>query len=801
MGRRLDRFLRRDSTTDIVLSPLSLYHEYTSPQGGVRVTAKDDLPELLRAFLALCPQQGLGAFIAQLIADGKTTMAGDDEAHLAVRAVLSFLRGGCRMEEGEEAGRQRRPQSSSSSASCEAHVPASEKLALFLPLTEVLVDALLDYPEALDDAIMAGHGQGGGQGWPHAAVLSSCRQLYAVHGMLADVAEALGHRARDHVEERGPCVSLRSAVYMLQLVILEGRGYLARVGDDGPVCGDCARLRVRYRWWSLHHALLACRAGLEEQSSGGRWADPEAQKSQSFSLKALLVLLMDLHDLCASTTDGEAAAEAEPTGGWVCGHGVGAAAGSSSNGKARMQAGRPLWSDFLASVDGKFSGLVREVAGAAGAQSEAVMLVRANIVQCMRVALRLCPPDTLEGDEIFAFFEPPPPPSHHGSKDPPLLQYKGLPYLVNSMVSELSVSLGHKGLPLRLVQSYLDLLDVLFARIIPPAAGKQDYEEWRAGVADGLGLVLLRTTIAQSTVVRHFLRLAMTVGPPLQSLQMSCGLSRVVLGYMQDWLKEKHADVEVITASEARRQFIEEGDELFMDSDDEEEEEEEEGGEEGERAAEATTATGVAALSELRFASEACWQAAASGLFKVWEGLLSSVLDGGADDVAPWAELLRQLARFFTVVEGGGRRAKGRIIACMLPPALKSRLVAVIARLYATVRLAATRLAAQLKSQGPLEVVTDAAAAQQPDLSSSLCVAVCYHEEGTALEGFVRAWVKAERAGKRQRDSAGLLKRFPALLFAVERVHMSMHRLTQQVGTVTQAERALVFATSALTHR
>lgn len=804
MARRLDRFLLPAPRRR--LSPLSLYHEYTV-QGSVRVTPRDDLPELLRCVLSLsAPPTTLASLLTTAILHPSSSSGPASSCQSLIHAAVGFVRQGCPMEHRQ--GVPHMMDGDSCPPQCDPdHVPTSEKLHLLLPLTEVLLDALLDYPDA------ATASQAEQDKWAHDRVLSSCLQLYAVHGMLSDVAEALQVKPRDRwasldgKERDGPCLSLRGAVYLLQLLILEGRGRLRASDHEGPLCPDCALLRRRYRLWAMHHALLTTGAELEAQANGGHWLGPEALKSQSLSLKGVLILLMDLHDLCATPLDTWQGHTPDGQGPFVCGHeaptepeqanGPGkAAATDKGKGKARMgqhdgQPTRPLWLDFHASVDGRFRSLVHAQASPSRATDEALTLVRACLVQCMRCVLRRCPVDSSLGDEIFTFFDPPPP-----SPSPsPLLEYRGLAYLVNSLLSELCVSLGRRGLPLRLVTAYLDLFDVLFARITAPTTAIQaSYSEWKAGVAEGLAAIVVGTTIAQSTVVRRFLRLAMRLGTGPRSLAMSCGLCESVLRYFSEWAKEKHADAEVITASEAKGQLMDEGDEFFRDSSGEEDDDNQEDVQGGE-GHKKTRAAGEQAcdLSNVIFASEVCWQAATSSLLTVWEGLLAAY-EGEAG--LAWADLLAHLRRFLQpVVDSGVRRgAKGRLLASMLPSALKLRLLAVLARLYASLRLAATRVASHLRQHSNLgEALTALDSTAQGEAASpvaaSLGLVLEYMGQGESLEGPIKAWVGAERSrGRSRSQEAGMLKRFPPLLFAIERVQVSTLRLCQQVRKVLKLD-------------
>ena len=834
-------------------------------------------------------------------------------------------------------------------------VSASEKLHLFTPLAEVLIDVLLE-------------GRQGSVEY-HTLLYRSCLELYRVHGMLTDVAETLNVKARDQraslegAERDMPIVGLRGAVYLLQLFMLGCRGHWGEKGGRGAAavpeegeddtaardwlsCPRCREVGYRYTLWAVQHAVLSCQRMLEAESAAPRrWGNgstrtsrggphegrdeeegaEEEEDSLTVSLKTLLIILMDLCQLCSSQrlervkpskaqeeeaarlTTAERPEALESTAMEDDRHDTSgcrtcasiskiAAAKAKSKAAARRSlddaaasnsklvrprgrdrgsgvsssetAGLPLATAFLAQVDGKFRALVEETLDQSMGGDEALLELRAAAMDLVRVVVRLCPADSLEGDEIFAFVEPawggegegeggeppekvPSPQVLTRGPEKPLsleVSYRGLPSFIDRLMSELGQGLV-RGLPLRLVQSHLELFETLLSRLPPPPGDDplhlDRYNRWRGQVAQSLLGMLVRTCISQSMVVRRFLHLALLVCPVTPAMQYSGDLMKAALRYFHSWLREQRSGGEVITAAEARSQLDEEGDdELYGEgssSGQEEEEDDEDdgsdGGEEGggvsdrhktpkKKSPEPSAAQQLrSSVSSMRFASVACWQAAVSVVLSRWEYLLSQPGLGTLqregvpqrEIVAVYQAIMEQVLGFFAPVDLGGRQRKHKAAASLLPTPLKLRLLGVLSRMYSSCRASSLKVASTLRGMSKGEVpgrgaepsprsqhkegdedeaegererdgvegATGAGLGNQEDAS----LVLAFVQAGHRLTGPVQEWVAVER--QRPKQETGLLKRFPPLIFAVERLEMALRKVMLQVRTVSRDRFAL----------
>ncbi len=877
MGRRLARFIDRGTGR---LSPLSLFEEcrrasnasiagdgnggaaaLASSSSSSSVALRDDLPELLRCVLSLnnaasgtrgpAAASSSAEQVARLVLGGDETEAawGAEEAtdpdaawaNRALEGVVAFLRDGAPMDgkrgaghdEGEEAagvlalsGKQRRAQGrgrgkGSVLPPCRPDsVSASEKLHVLLALVEALLDAALA-PAAITTAPATAPAVVKEE--QATRTYQAALELYRLHGMLSDVAEALGVKPRaqrpslDGAERAVPLLRLEGAAALLRLVwarvAARGKGKGKAVGaeregegeEQEGACGLCAEARRRFALWAVQHAALSCRRALEvtgaraagmqggeehhrpEQgaeaaaaavSSSDVWVEGEGGSGGGtggaavVSPAALLPVLLDLYagvpkafawaSPTAAATDEEKVDDKEEEGrsnSDACSrcqavHKAAAlkqqatalaaapttpdpalaVAAAASNlrrrGPAvaaqtawRQTAARlPLAAAFLAGVDGKARRVVEEELEASAADPGAAVLeARVALLDLIRAVVQrlqqqeqqdAAVPGAAAHDEGEGSSN-----SNSSSTSSSSSSPAGLLPFVDTLATELGTGLvADGGLPLRLVQAYLDLLEALID-LLPPTPAKGDdsdpdalvvaraYSAWRLALARRLLLPLARACVAQAAVIRRFVRLDLAAAPLEETVALTDGVMAAGSKFLGEWLREARnaylrrrrggggrGDEEVVTAAEARELLEEEGDgELYPDrrggesgSDDDhddddddgdgdgerargaaapsagaaekgaQEEEEEEGGEGQEDGPDAAAKKAVAAqLGRMRFASPTCWQAAVLPVLARWEQLL--LPSPPALDRQGFAGMLRHLPAFFRPLDVGGQ--------------------------------------------------------------------------------------------------------------------------------------------------
>lgn len=584
----------------------------------------------------------------------------------------------------------------------------------------------------------------------------------------------------------------------------------------GRACLRCQESKRRFSLWAVQHASATCQTALEAERADYRHFNAsaldteEAAHTRAISLKTLLIILMDLYETCpkafpssSSSTnddgdDDENADEQQEEGedarascsrceqirhaAEIKAQNLEAAASSSSSfnksssslllsKRARsrgMKANKAkdspddllsLPDAFLASVDGKFRTLIEERLDESRAyDNEAILEVRAAIMDLVRVVVRLCPIDSVEAEEIFAFIEPSSSSSSLSAKQKDSndsmsmckqnqlnLCYKGLPAFVYDLMMELSQALMTEGVPLRLVQSYLDLFESLLARLPPPQDHPSQlhvYYTWRTKLSEKIISMLVRTCISQASIIRRFVRLAMQIAPPAQAVTLAGGILQGTLRYFDTWLGEQQSGGgEVVTAAMARDQLEEEGDdELFPDGYDDEEDDDEDDvlGEENKSKSKRkqSAATGGKALdnildaSSMTFASVHCWRAALTVILSQWEqlvilspqnddNLVSSPLKTASIegecaiglDASSYASMMSHIESFFKAIDVGGHhviKKKHRVAASFLPSPVKLRLLSLVAKIFSICRSAVGKASSHLRALAKAEAAATA---------------------------------------------------------------------------------------------
>jgi len=154
---------------------------------------------------------------------------------------LPRLRRGLIQQGGGREGRRGRS-SRSNNSSCHLLPPCdpdavstADKLHLFLPLIEVLIEGVLTmgaYLAAHPPPPQEGREEEEEERLLHTAAYQACLELYKVHGMLSDVGEVLGVKGREGESEleggrerERAMVGMEGGVYLLQLFMLTCRGW------------------------------------------------------------------------------------------------------------------------------------------------------------------------------------------------------------------------------------------------------------------------------------------------------------------------------------------------------------------------------------------------------------------------------------------------------------------------------------------------------------------------------------------------------------------------------------------------